>query len=213
MTEIAIIDYDLCNLDSITRACEECGGDPYITDAPSDVLAADMLILPGVGAFGEAMSNLNEAGLSDAIRQKVTQGTPMLGICLGMQLLASGGSEFGNHKGLELIPGTVRKLVPNDPGERVPHVGWNEVQRRRNDVPLLQGIDPKKDFYFVHSFYFDVEDQDNLVATTPFCGGFASIVNRGRVWGTQFHPEKSQKAGFALLRNFISLGDDLDAED
>lgn len=205
MCEVAIIDYGLCNLDSIARAVEECDGDAIVTDDPDDLEGAEKLILPGVGAYREAMTNLNEAGLSDAIRRQVDADTPMLGICLGMQLLADGSEEFGNSDGLGLIPGSVKKLVPVQTDERVPHIGWNEVHLRRNNPVLLNGIDPSKDFYFVHSYYFDVGDTNDLVATTPFAGGFASVVNRGRVWGTQFHPEKSQKAGFALLRNFLAL--------
>lgn len=207
MTEIAVIDYGLCNLDSIARALEECDGDPVVTDDPADVLVADMLVLPGVGAFGKAMANLDAAGLSDAIRERVAAGIPMLGICLGMQLLAERGREFGDFDGLGLIPGTVDRLVPAGAGERVPHIGWNEVHRHRNNDALLRDIDPVKDFYFVHSNHFAPSDPADLVATTPFGGGFASVVNRGRVWGTQFHPEKSQKAGFALLRNFLKLAD------
>jgi glutamine amidotransferase len=205
MSDVAIIDYGLCNLDSIARAVEECGGDPVVTDDPSDVGACDRVILPGVGAYGQAMENLNDAGLSNAIREKVSAGAPMLGICLGMQLLSDCGTEFGDHTGLGLIPGIVRRLVPSGSGERVPHIGWNEVHHRRNTATLLAGIDPVKDFYFVHSYYFDVAEERDLVATTPFCGGVAAVVNRGKVWGTQFHPEKSQKAGFAVLRNFLSM--------
>lgn len=207
MTDVAIIDYGLCNLDSIARAVEECGGDPIVTDDPSDVRASELLILPGVGAFGKAMENLDGARLSDAIREKVADATPMLGICLGMQLLSESGTEFGDHRGLGLIPGTVRRLTPARDGERVPHIGWNELRRHRNEDRLLDGIDPSKDFYFVHSYYFDVADDRDLVATTPYCGGVAAVVNRGTVWGTQFHPEKSQKAGFAVLRNFLALGE------
>jgi imidazole glycerol-phosphate synthase subunit HisH len=205
MTAVAIIDYGLCNLDSIVRAVEECGGAPIVACDPGPVATADQLILPGVGAFPMAIKNLRARGLADAILERVEDGvTPLLGICLGMQLLASRSSEFSGAEGLDLIPGDVKALSPATPDERVPHMGWNEVDRR-NDCPLLDGVPPEKDFYFVHSYHLACEVDSDIAATTTYCGGFVSMVQRENILGTQFHPEKSQRAGFALLRNFIAL--------
>lgn len=204
MRPVVIVDYGLCNLDSIARALEECGGDVTVTRDPAVVAGAERIVLPGVGAFAEAMTNLRDWGLDAAMTDKVAQGAPMLGVCLGMQLLAATGTEGGDRPGLGLIEGTVERLVPNGAGERVPHVGWNELARR-GDSPLLDGIEPERDFYFVHSYHLRCADDADVVATTPHCGGFASVVARGNVFGAQFHPEKSQKAGFALLRNFLAL--------
>ena len=205
MASVAVIDYGLCNLDSITRAIEECGGTPTVADEPGLVETADLLVLPGVGAYPKAIENLRRRRLSDVLLARVADGrTPLLGICLGMQLLASGSSEFGGAEGLNLIPGRVEGLTPSEAGERVPHMGWNELDRQR-DCPLLRDVPEDLDFYFVHSFHLNCETEEDVVATTPYCGGFASVVQRGNVFGAQFHPEKSQRAGFALLRNFLSL--------
>ena len=201
MKRVAIIDYKLCNLDSISRAVDACGGQAIKTNTPADLAAADMLILPGVGHFGAAMDNLEAFGLVDAIRAQVNGGKPFLGICLGMQLLASRSEEADGRAGLDLIPGSVMKLRDNA-GERVPHMGWNVVEPERDD-PLLSGVREAPDFYFVHSYHFVPDDAAHVVAMTPYCGRFAAIVRKGLVMGTQFHPEKSQTVGFALLRNFL----------
>ena len=205
MTSVAIIDYGLCNLDSITRAIEECGGTPIVADGPGPVASADLLILPGVGAFPKAIANLHSRGLASALRDRVADGvTPLLGICLGMQLLADSSVEFGGAAGLGVLPGRVETLVAKAPDERVPHVGWNELQRHA-ESELLRDVPPEKDFYFVHGFHLVCSDPEHVVATTPYCGGFVSVVQRKNIFGTQFHPEKSQRAGFTLLRNFVSL--------
>tara|TARA_Y100001934_G_C12262743_1_gene730869 strand:+ start:628 stop:1260 length:633 start_codon:yes stop_codon:yes gene_type:complete len=205
MTSVAIVDYGLCNLDSITRAIEECGGTPTVANEPGPLEAADLLVLPGVGAFPRAIANLKNRGLAEALCDKVADGmTPLLGICLGMQLLADGSVEFGGAAGLGLVPGQVEALVPEEPDERVPHIGWNELQRHA-ESPLLRDVPQEKDFYFVHGFHMVCSEASDVVATTPYCGGFVSMVQRGNIFGTQFHPEKSQRAGFALLRNFLSV--------
>lgn len=201
---IVIVDYGLCNLDSITRAIEECGGDAFTTDNPDDIATADKIIVPGVGSFNKAMENLTSAGNDEAIRNRVTAGVPLLGICLGMQLLASRGAEAGESEGLGLLDATVEKLKPHTNTERVPHIGWNELRRVRAD-PLFDSAPADRDFYFVHSYHLCCNDPEDVVATTPYCGGFVSCVNHGNVWGAQFHPEKSQKAGFALLARFVEL--------
>jgi len=200
-----IIDYGLCNLDSVKRAVEECGGKTIITDQPDLAKQASKIFLPGVGNFLEGIQRLKRTGWYDVLRKEVVEnGIPLLGICLGMQLLASYGEEGGGSEGLQLIPGKVVKLRARSNSDRIPHVGWNEVYQRRNS-PLFEGIHAGKDFYFVHSYHFIPEDSGDTTATTPYCGGFASAVNKGNVYGVQFHPEKSQRVGFALIRNFLGL--------
>lgn len=203
MPRVAIIDYGLCNLDSIRRAVEMCGGDPVVTDEPKDLGSANLLILPGVGAFGVAMRNLKARGMDQAIREQVGAGIPMLGICLGMQLLASRSTEGGNSDGLDLIPGDVVLLKEQGAGDRVPHIGWNSIQAQHPNDPLLADVADNTDFYFVHSYHVQCKAAADVVASTPYCGSFTSIIRRENVVGTQFHPEKSQRAGFRLLTNFL----------
>jgi len=207
MISVAIVNYRLCNLDSIARAVSECGGEPVVTREPEVVLTADQVILPGVGSFAAAMRNLAEDGLDQALRAVAgRRSTPLMGICLGMQLLAQGSSEASEDvAGLGIIPGTNLRLAPRQ-GERVPHIGWNAVEKRR-PCSLLSGIPDGSDFYFVHSYHL-ISPDPMVVATSSYCGSFASVVQDGSVMGTQFHPEKSQKAGFQLLRNFLSIGQD-----
>lgn len=202
MPRVAIIDYGLCNLDSIRRAVEMCGGDPVVTDDPKALGSANLLILPGVGAFGVAMENLKSRGMDQSIREQVGAGIPLLGICLGMQLLASRSTEGGNHAGLDLIPGDV-VLLKEQTGDKIPHIGWNSVNGIAEDEPLLAGVAPGTDFYFVHSYHIQCKEPADAVASTPYCGTFTSMVRHGHVAGTQFHPEKSQRAGFRLLTNFL----------
>ena len=202
MSAVSIVDYGMGNLDSIARAVEECGGAPVVTDDHAAIAAADRIILPGVGAFPDAMANLRRAGLEALLRRLVDQGVALLGVCLGMQLLAAEGTEGTETEGLGFIAATVGRLSPG-PGERIPHVGWNEVRQTRPS-PLFSGIDDGKDFYFVHSYAMHCANAADVIATTPYGGGFASAVQRGRVYGAQFHPEKSQRAGFRLLTNFLT---------
>ncbi len=201
---VAVVDTGLCNLDSMMRALEFCGARPHTVRSPHDVAAADRLILPGVGAFATAMARLAERDLVAPIRDAADNGTPILGVCLGMQLLANAGAEGGKSEGLGLIPGRVEPLVPATPVERLPHMGWNAVEHDGSHQ-LLGGIAPGTDFYFVHGHCFDPADEGDIVARTPYCGGFVSVVGRGTVYGVQFHPEKSHKPGFALLRRFLAV--------
>jgi imidazole glycerol-phosphate synthase subunit HisH len=202
MRTVGIIDYGLCNIDSIRRATEVLGGAATVTRDPDALRHFDLLILPGVGSFGAAMANLSRDGLDAAAREAVANGTPLLGICLGMQLLGDSSMEGGSFQGLSLIPGKVVELVSTSDEERIPHMGWNSIEVTRND-PILKGIESGTDFYFVHSFHLQAEEQ-HVLARTPYCGGFVSIVRRNQVWGTQFHPEKSWPNGHSLLSNFIS---------
>lgn len=201
---ILIIDYGMSNLGSIRRALEECGADVLVSNKPDDLKTCDKIVLPGVGAFGDGMKNLNERGWTKIIREEVLENKiPILGICLGMQLLASIGHEGGEFDGLDLIEGEVVKLTAQN-GERIPHVGWNEIVKTKEN-PLFEKIKDGSDFYFVHSYYFKAKNKENVIATTSYCGEFASAVNKNNIFGTQFHPEKSIPLGFQVLKNFINL--------
>jgi glutamine amidotransferase len=205
MKIVAIVDYGLCNLDSIRRAVEECGGHAVVTDRAEDLRTASAIILPGVGAFPDAMANLRARSLPEVLyEQAVEQQIPFLGICLGMQLLATRGYEVRETEGLGWINGEVRRFRPTVLNERIPHIGWNEVDCTA-DCPLFRGIPANKDFYFVHSFHFRCSQPHEALGTTAYCGGFTSVVGRGLIFGVQFHPEKSQRLGFQVLRNFLAL--------
>jgi len=203
---VAVIDYGLCNIDSITRALEELGAQVDKTRDPRVVDRADRIVLPGVGAYGAAMANLRKWGLVESIQARIEANTPFLGICLGMQLMATRSDEFGSHMGLGIVPGTVLRLEARNADERVPHIGWNEVVPTPGML-LFEGIAPASDFFFVHSFHLQVRETVNEAARTPYCGGFTSAVFLpGKpVFGTQFHPEKSQRNGRRLLRNFLAV--------
>lgn len=199
---VVVINYGMGNLASVFRAFEECGADVTIAAAPAALEDAERIVLPGVGAFPDGMTRLEAAGWPAALRQALENpSVRLLGICLGMQLLAERGFEIREARGLGLIPGEVRRLVSAS-GERIPHAGWNAVERLR-EHPILEGIADGIDFYFVHSFSFRPAADDAVVATTPYCGRFPSVVAAGNVWGTQFHPEKSSRPGFHLIRNFL----------
>ncbi len=202
---IAIIDYGMGNLDSMARAVSECGGEPLVTSSASVLSSATHIILPGVGSFAEAMRNLAASGLIPAIKEQAGGKfrVPFMGVCLGMQLLAGCGFEGGETPGLGLIPGSVVRLEPSADLERIPHVGWNELEIVRPS-PLFAGIDDRKDFYFVHSYHF-VCAPEFVLATTPYCGKINSVVANGNVFGVQFHPEKSQRSGLRLLKNFLAM--------
>lgn len=195
-----IIDYGMGNLGSVEKAVESVGGQPLISADPVAVRNSKRLILPGVGAFGDAMVNLRSAGMDAAIREAVGNGTPLLGLCLGLQLLFTHSEEFGSHEGLNLIPGKVRKF--RNPDFRVPHIGWNQLETIRQN-PLLENIPEKSYFYFVHSYYVEPDNLEDVLSWTDYGIRFCSIAGRNKVWGAQFHPEKSQDIGKQLLRNFL----------
>ena len=197
-----IIDYGMGNLRSVEKAVETVGGKPTISRDPDAVRKAERLILPGVGAFGDAMNNLRQRGLDSAICEAVGAGKPLLGLCLGLQLLFTQSEEFGSHQGLNLIPGKVRKF--DDPGLRVPHVGWNQIEGVLPN-PLLTDIPEGSYFYFVHSYYVEPDKSGDVLRRTNYGHSFCSIACREKVWGAQFHPEKSQEMGKRLLRNFMSV--------
>jgi imidazole glycerol-phosphate synthase subunit HisH len=197
-----IVDFGMGNLRSVEKAIAAVGGAPLISADPATILKAERLILPGVGAFGDAMINLEQKGLDDAVREAVYAGKPLLGLCLGLQLLFSRSEEFGSHKGLDLIPGKVCRF--DDSILRVPHVGWNQIEPVRPD-PLLKNISDGSYFYFVHSFFVEPDRQEDVLTWTSYGMPFCSIACRGKVWGAQFHPEKSQDVGKQLLRNFLDV--------
>lgn len=202
--KVAIVNYGMGNLGSVRRAFEELGAEAMIANHPSALYDANRIVLPGVGAFAEGMAHLNQGGWSVALHDLVAeQGKPLLGICLGMQMLAVEGHEGGVTPGLGLIPGQVRRLDELGCTLRIPHVGWNEVCQAREDI-LFKGIPSAADFYFVHSYAFVPEQHADLLASVPYGVDLTAAVRRNHVFGCQFHPEKSSKAGRRLLSNFLN---------
>ena len=197
--KITIVDYGMGNLRSVGNALRRVGSASTISSDPADVVGADALVLPGVGAFGEAMRNLEAAGLDHAIRSAVDDGVPLLGICLGMQLLAESSEERGSYRGLGIVPGHVRRVPA--PSLRLPHMGWNTLTFPRPDV-LFDGIEPESAFYFVHTYELEA-DAGDVIAVSDYGGSVVSAVRRGHVAATQFHPERSQTKGILLLGNFV----------
>ena len=200
---IAIIDYEMGNLRSVQKAFERVGHSAVITSDPAVLADADRIVLPGVGAFCDAIAALRERKLAEPIRGAIEQGKPFLGICLGLQMLFEKGFEDGEHEGLGILPGEVVRFdVP--PSFKVPHMGWNQVRIRRRP-PILKGIDDGAHFYFVHSYYVVPRDASVIATETEYSVPFCSSVWRDNLFATQFHPEKSQTAGLQLLKNFAEL--------
>lgn len=205
MNKVAIIDYGLGNLDSVYRAVEECGGFPTITNEQSVIEKANRIILPGVGSFSTAMQNIKKLSLDKIIYDEaILHNIPLLGICLGMQLLAIKSTEGGETAGLGLIDFEVFRFKPTDKDTRIPHIGWNNVIFKKDSI-LFKGLPSGIDYYFVHSYYAICKKEENIIAVTPYCGEFVSAVENELIFGVQFHPEKSQKNGFQLIKNFLSI--------
>ncbi|MCI0419219.1 MAG: imidazole glycerol phosphate synthase subunit HisH [Acidobacteria bacterium] len=198
---ITIVDYAINNLRSVEKAFASMNLPVEVSDDPERIRSAEKLVLPGVGAFADAMNNLQTKNLIAAIRESVRAGTPLLGLCLGLQLLFSESEEFGRTEGFRFIPGKVRRLPDRLP---VPHIGWNQLHLQRSD-PLLEGIREDSFVYFVHSYYAEPEDKEDVLATTDYAIEFPAIARRGNVWATQFHPEKSQDVGLRMLKNFAAM--------
>lgn len=196
---IAIIDYGAGNIRSIMKALEHVGAAVRVTDDPVVVEDAQAIVLPGVGSGGAAMARMTERGLDVAIREATEQGKPFLGICLGMQLLADYHAE-GEVDGLRLFRGEVRR-IPRGP--KIPHMGWNQVMALHEGLPIFAGIPQDAYFYFAHSFYVEPLDQEGVAAVTDYGSPYCSVIVTERVWGTQFHPEKSGAVGLQLLHNFV----------
>jgi glutamine amidotransferase len=205
MSQVVLIDYGMGNLRSVQKALEKVGAQVVLTRDPGVVREAQALVLPGVGAFCDCMTNLDDFGLTDAVRDKVLSGAPFLGICLGYQLLFESSEEFGATQGLGVLKGKVVRfpegLHDGDERLKVPHMGWNTI-RKQKDVDVLAGVPDQSFVYFVHSFYPVPEDPSIVATTTDYGVTFASSVATGNLFASQFHPEKSQKVGLALLSGF-----------
>jgi imidazole glycerol-phosphate synthase subunit HisH len=201
VTSVGVIDYGMGNRRSVEKALEHVGASVSLTGDDRELQACDGLVLPGVGAFPKAMDNLRALGLVDVIRARVEQGTPLLGICLGMQLLFEHSEEMGSAPGLGLIPGEVTRLHAGE--LRIPHIGWNDVRFER--ACALTAALPGCPFYHVHSFAARPNDPEAVIGTTEYGERFATIVGRDNVFGVQFHPEKSSRHGLRMLANFVEL--------
>lgn len=197
---IALIDYGIGNLRSVHKALVAAGAQVELTSAPEQVLAADKVVLPGVGAFGDGLLGLRARGLDEALKIVADRQTPILGICLGMQLFFESSEELGEHPGLGFLPGRVRRFTA--PGLKIPHTGWNQLTLQQ-DSPLLAGLPPASYAYFNHSYYCAAADPADVLASADYGLAFAAIAGRGRLYGVQFHPEKSQSVGLYILRNFL----------
>ena len=198
MSGVAIIDYGVGNLRSVEKAFAATGCDAVISSDEETLRAAQRLVLPGVGAFGACMKALKERGFDRLVLEKASEGTPLLGVCVGMQMLFEESDEFGSTAGLGLLKGSVRRF-----GNElvVPQVGWNRIQQKREHV-LFDGVEDHSFCYFVHSFYCQPSDEEVVVGETEYGRRYASVVARGNICGVQFHPEKSQDIGLRMLRNF-----------
>ncbi len=201
---IGIIDYGMGNLHSVKNALDFIGADSFVSDKICELSSADGLILPGVGAFPDAMERINSLSLSDFIREYVKT-KPVLGICLGMQLLFDKSYEFRECEGLSLIHGEVVKMAPE--GLKVPHMGWNSL-KLQNSSPLVASLSDGDQVYFVHSYYARVANRENLIATTDYGMDITAIVQSGNAYGCQFHPEKSESVGLGILKEFRRIVDD-----
>lgn len=203
---IVIIDYKMGNLRSVQKAFEKIGSKALIANDLQTIQDADKLVLPGVGAFKDGMKHLNELGLIDILNKKVIEEkTPILGICLGMQLLSNKSYENGETEGLGWIKAEVVKFHFTEQNLKIPHVGWNELKLSDPSNELFQGLNNKEDFYFVHSYYFKA-NEPVTIGTTDYGFEFISAVNKNNIYATQFHPEKSQSVGLKILENFINIG-------
>jgi glutamine amidotransferase len=200
---IAIVDYQMGNLRSVQKALEKVGHPATITGDPQQVAAAEKIILPGVGAFRDAIAELRRRELIEPIKEAIEAGKPFLGICLGLQLLFDVSYEDGQYEGLGILPGEVKRFeLPHE--FKVPHMGWNQVRLRRRP-PLFTGVDDNRHFYFVHSYYVVPRDESVISGETDYHRPFCSMVWRDNLVATQFHPEKSQADGLKLLKNFAAM--------
>lgn len=203
---IAIIDYDAGNIKSVEKALQFLGQDVKITDCPQEILAADKVILPGVGAFGDAMENLKCRELDQVIHQVVERGTPFLGICLGLQLLFERSDEMPGIEGLGILPGEILR-IPAAEGLKIPHVGWNSLHLENNGR-LFKNIEEQAYVYFVHSYYLKAEEESCVKASTEYGTHIHASVEKGNVFACQFHPEKSGDVGLKILKNFVDLDEE-----
>jgi glutamine amidotransferase len=200
---IALVDYGMGNLRSVEKALARVGADVRIVTDAKSVLAADAVVLPGVGAFGDCMANLEKAGLTNALRDFIATKRPFLGICLGFQALFESSEEAASVRGLAVYPGTVPRFAAN--GLKVPHMGWNQLRIKKKACPLLEGVADGSRLYFVHSYYCKPKEASVVCGTTEYGIEFCSMLWTDNVYATQFHPEKSQAVGLRMLENFVNL--------
>jgi glutamine amidotransferase len=198
---IAVIDYGAGNLRSVTNALLKIGCRPTVTSDPAVVLKADAVIFPGVGAAKDVMNSLKKSKLDSAIKEFIGTGKPFLGVCIGMQVLLSSTEEDGGHACLGIVPGTVKRLPQ---GIKVPHMGWNQVKQKTNH-PIFDGIPDNENFYFVHSYYAKPDDTSVQIGTTEYSVNMCSVLNKGNLIATQFHPERSDKFGLKFYGNFLKM--------
>jgi glutamine amidotransferase len=198
---IAIINYGVGNLRSVEKAFEAVGAEAVVTSDAGAIREAEKVVLPGVGAFGECARSLRESGLDELVLEAAEVSKPVLGLCVGLQLMFDEGYEFGVHKGLSLMRGRVVRFP--DSGPRVPQIGWNQIEDIKPH-PLISGLDTGTYFYFVHSYHVEADDAEDVIATTEYGIRYPSICARASICGVQFHPEKSQAAGLRLLANFAA---------
>lgn len=204
---IAIIDYGVGNLFSLSSSIRAVGGEAVVTGDPEVIRKADKLILPGVGAFGDAADKLFSSGLDKVVYEEVEKGKPLMGICLGMQLLFDESHEYGVHKGLGLIPGKIVGMEGRIPeGLNIPHIGWNGLNFTENKSPILRYLSEGDCVYFVHSFY-GIDCEESTTATAEYGIPVTASVQKGNIYGCQFHPEKSGKVGLSILKAFCELGE------
>lgn len=200
---IAIIDYDAGNIKSVEKALQFLGEEAVITRDHELLMKADKVILPGVGAFGDAMERLIEYDLVSVIQEIVRKNTPFLGICLGLQLMFEESEEAPGVKGLSLLPGRIVR-IPDTPGLKIPHIGWNSITLPK-ESRLFRGISQQSYVYFVHSYYLQAGDEMDVAATTEYSAHIHAAVEHGNLFACQFHPEKSSKVGLTILKNFVTL--------
>ena len=203
MRMIAIIDYDAGNIKSVEKALKYLGEDAVITRDREEILSADKVILPGVGAFGDAMYNLKKYGLDEVLREVAERQIPLLGICLGLQLLFERSDETPGVEGLGILKGEILR-IPDCPGLKIPHMGWNSLHIQ-NSGRLFKGIPENTYVYFVHSYYLQAEEEEIVKATTQYSTCIHASVEKGNVFACQFHPEKSSRWGLKILENFVAL--------
>ncbi len=200
---IAIIDYGAGNIQSVSKALKHIGCDCFITNKKDEILSADGAVLPGVGSFGDTVDSLNKYGIKEAVIEFIKSGNPFLGICLGLQLLFPGSEESEGAEGLGIFDGTITK-IPNGDGLKIPHMGWNSLKITK-DSRLFKGIEENPYVYFVHSYFLNAADKSIVAAQTEYGVTIDAAVEKGNVFATQFHPEKSGNTGLRILKNFVDI--------
>ena len=201
---IAIIDYGMGNIHSVRKALEILGAEAIVSNNPKEIQAAEKLVLPGVGAFDDAMRELKKQGLITLIKDQVQKKKSFLGICLGMQLLFEQSQEAEKEKGLSILKGRVKKFLPKK-NFKVPHIGWNGLKIKSKDCPLLKGITDEAYVYFCHSYYPQPDEKNVIAASCAYITDFSAVVWKDNIYGVQFHPEKSQATGMRMLKNFVDV--------